>query len=159
MSILEKFYQRTKDIEVKIGIGLGDSKVHNKKILKAATSILEPKYNSFFLFGSRKSIDQIANNKLFSNNKDAITLVESDDPTTEILNYLKTNQISSVVRGNLGSTKFLQGLQSILNILVINRLALLETYTGYQFFFGPVGIDEFIDFNSKIIFVNKAINE
>jgi len=159
MSILEKFYQRTKAIEVKIGIGLGDSEVHNNKILKAAISTLLPKYNSFFFFGSRKSIDQIADNKLFSKNKEIITLVESDEPTFEILNYLKTNQISSVVRGNLDSTKFLLGLQSILNILVINRLALLETFTGYQFFFGPVGIDECIDFNSKILFVNKAINE
>jgi len=159
MSILEKFYQRTKGIEAKIGIGLGDSEVHNNKILKAVISTLEPKYNSFFFFGNRKSIDQIADNKLFSKNKEIITLVESDDPTSEILNYLKTGQISSVVRGNLGSAKFLLGLQSILNISEINRLALLETFTGYQFFFGPVGIDECNDFDSKVIFVDKAVNE
>ncbi len=159
MSILEKFYQRTKGTEAKIGIGLGDSGVHNDKILKAAISALEPRYSSFFFFGSRKSIDYIANNKLFSKNKKIITLVESDDPTSEILNYLKTNKISSVVRGNLGSTKFLQGLQSILKILEINRLALLETFTGYQFFFGPVGIDECNNFDSKIVFLNKAIKE
>ena len=159
MSILEKFYQRTKGIEAKIGIGLGDSEVHNNKILKAVISTLEPKYNSFFFFGNRKSIDQIADNKLFSKNKEIITLVESDDPTSEILNYLKTSQISSVVRGNLGSAKFLLRLQSILNISEINRLALLETFTGYQFFFGPVGIDECNDFDSKVIFVDKAVNE
>jgi len=159
MSILEKFYQRTKGIEAKIGIGLGDSEVHNNKILKAVISILELKCNSFFFFGSRKSIDQISNNKLFSENKEIITLVDSDEPTSEILNYLKTNQISSVVRGNLGSTKFLLGLQSVLNIQEVNRLALLETFTGYQFFFGPVGIDECNDFDSKVIFINKAIKE
>ena len=48
MSILEKFYQRAKSIEAKIGIGLGDSEVHNNKILKAAISTLEQKCNSFF---------------------------------------------------------------------------------------------------------------
>ncbi|MBY9014746.1 MAG: methanogenesis marker protein Mmp4/MtxX [Candidatus Lokiarchaeota archaeon] len=159
MSILEKFYQRAKGIEAKIGIGLGDSEVHNIKILKATISTLELRYNSFFFFGSRKSIDQIANNKLFSKNKEIIILVESNEPTSEILNYLKTNQISCVVRGNLSSAKFLLGLQSILNIHEINRLALLETYTGYQFFFGPVGIDECVDLDSKILFVNKAIKE
>ncbi len=159
MSILEKFYQRTKGIEAKIGLGLGDSEVHNNKILKAAISTLEPKSNSFFFFGSRKSIGHIANNKLFSKNKEIITLVESDEPIFEILNYLKTNQISSVVRGNLDSTKFLLGLQTILNILEINRLALLETFTEYQFFFGPVGIDECNDFDSKVLLVNKAIKE
>jgi len=159
MSILEKFDQRTKGIEAKIGIGLGESELHNIKILKAAISTLIPKHNSIFFFGSRKSIDQIADNKFFSKNKEIITLVDSDEPISEILNYLKNNQISSVVRGNLDSTKFLLGLQSILNIIEINRLALLETFTGYQFFFGPVGIDECIDFDSKILFVNKAINE
>jgi len=159
MSILEKFDQRTKGIEAKIGIGLGESELHNIKILKAAISSLIPKHNSFFFFGSRKSIDQIADNKFFSKNKEIITLVDSDEPISEILNYLKNNQISSVVRGNLDSTKFLLRLQSILNIIEINRLALLETFTGYQFFFGPVGIDECIDFDSKILFVNKAINE
>jgi len=159
MSILEKFDQRTKGIEAKIGIGLGESELHNIKILKAAISTLIPKHNSIFCFGSRKSINQIADNKFFSKNKEIITLVDSNDPISEILNYLKNNQISSVVRGNLDSTKFLLGLQSILNIIEINRLALLETFTGYQFFFGPVGIDECIDFDSKILFVNKAINE
>jgi len=159
MSILEKFYQRTKGLEAKIGIGLGDSEVHNNKILKAAISTLVSNRNSFFFFGSRNSIDHISNNKLFNKNEEFITLIESDEPTFEILKYLKTNQISSVVRGNLGSTDFLLGLQSILNIVVINRLALLETFKGYQFFFGPVGIDECIDFKSKILFVNKAVNE
>ena len=159
MSILEKFYQRAKGIEVKIGIGLGDLEVHNIKILKAALSTLKLKNNSIFFFGSRKSIDQVASNKLFSRNKEIIILVESDDPTSEILNYLKTKQISSVVRGNLSSTKFLSELQSILNIHEINRLALLETFNGYQFFFGPVGIDECSDLDSKIKFVSKAIKE
>ena len=122
MSILEKFNQRTKVFGAKIGIGLGDLEVQNNKILNAAISTLEPKCNSFFFFGSRKSIDQITNNKLFRKNKEFITLVESDNPTSEILNYLKTNQISSVVRGNLGSNKFLLGLQSILNILSGGRI-------------------------------------
>ena len=159
MSILEIFYQRAKGIEAKVGIGLGDSEAHNNKILQAVISTLEQKSKSFFLFGSRKSIDQIANNKLFSKHNEFITLVKADEPIFEILYFLKTNQISSVVRGNLSSTKFLLGLQSVLNIFEINRLGLLETFTGYQFFFGPVGIDECSDLDSKILFVNKAINE
>ena len=66
MSILEKFYERAKGIEAKVGIGLGDSEIHNNKILQAAISTLEQKSNSFFFFGNRKSIDQIANDKIFS---------------------------------------------------------------------------------------------
>ena len=45
------------------------------------------------------------------------------------------------------------------NISEVNRLALLETYDGFQFFYGPVGIDECNDIDSKIMFVNKAIHE
>jgi len=56
-------------------------------------------------------------------------------------------------------TKFLLGFQSILNIQEIIRLALLETSTGYQFFFGPIGIDECSNLDNKIIFVNRAIKE
>ena len=159
MSVLEKFYQKAKGLEVRIGIGLGDSNFHNIKILEAVVSTLEPNLSSIFLFGKEESIDQIAANKLFGKNKSFITLIKSDEPTSEILNYLKTNQISGVVRGNLSSKKFLQGLHSILNIQEINRLALLETFSGYQFFFGPVGIDECNDLESKVLFVTKAIKE
>ena len=41
----------------------------------------------------------------------------------------------------------------------INRLALLETNLGHQFFFGPVGIDECCNLNSKKVFIRKALKE
>jgi len=159
MNILEKFYQKAKGLEVRIGIGLGDSKIHNIKILKAAISTLEPKNMSYIFFGKKESIDHISSIKLLSEYKKFINLVESDEPITEILTYLQSSQIASIVRGNLSSTKFLLGIQSILNRQEINRLALLETFTGYQFFFGPIGIDECSDLDNKIIFVNRAIKE
>ncbi|MHA1763041.1 MAG: methanogenesis marker protein Mmp4/MtxX, partial [Promethearchaeota archaeon] len=40
----------------------------------------------------------------------------------------------------------------------IKRLALLETHKGYQFFYGPVGIDECHDFDSKIQFIEAALD-
>ena len=35
----------------------------------------------------------------------------------------------------------------------------METYDGFQFFYGPVGIDECKNIESKVSFVNKAIEE
>ncbi|GAI63609.1 unnamed protein product, partial [marine sediment metagenome] len=78
-------------------------------------------------------------------------------PESEILNYLGKEFISCVVRGSLGSSKFLQSLKTSLNISEVARLALLETYKGQQFFFGPVGIDECNNIKSKKIFLEKAI--
>jgi len=97
MSILEKFYQIAKGLEVRVGIGLGDSKIHNIKLLKAAISTLEPKNMSFSFFGNKESIDHISSIKLLSKYKKSINFVESDEPITEILNHLKSNEISSIV--------------------------------------------------------------
>jgi predicted methyltransferase MtxX (methanogen marker protein 4) len=44
-----------------------------------------------------------------------------------------------------------------LKINEINRLTLLETCDGYQFFYGPVGIDECNNFEKKISFIKSAI--
>jgi predicted methyltransferase MtxX (methanogen marker protein 4) len=53
----------------------------------------------------------------------------------------------------------LKNLDVILNISEINRLALLETNSGHQFFFGPVGVDECNNLNDKKLFVEKSLTE
>jgi predicted methyltransferase MtxX (methanogen marker protein 4) len=53
----------------------------------------------------------------------------------------------------------LKKLDEILNISEINRLALLETNSKHQFFFGPVGIDECNNLSSKKAFVKKSLKE
>jgi putative methanogen marker protein 4 len=84
-------------------------------------------------------------------------LIESREPEKDIINYLKENTINAVIRGNLSSSKFLMQLKHRLNISEINRLALLESYNGKQFFFGPVGIDECNDYQKKFNFIESAI--
>ena len=46
-----------------------------------------------------------------------------------------------------------------MNIKKTNRLALLETKNGQQFFFGPVGIDECNSFENKIKYLDLAIKK
>ena len=159
MTILDAFRKKAEDVISKVGIGLGDSAVHNIKILKAALEVLKTNKSSFFLFGNNNQIEKIAKNPLYKEKIDFIVLNDSDDPTSEILNYLKDNLISCAVRGSLNSNKFLKNLDTILNISEVNRLALLETNSGHQFFFGPVGIDECNNLSSKKVFIQKALKE
>jgi len=157
MSILDIFTSKVEGKITNIGIGLGDSEAHNLKILKATKKLLEINQSSVFFFGNKSSINQISKNTLYKKNSKRIVLIDSNEPESEILNYLDKALISCVVRGSLGSSKFLQSLKTSLNISEVARLALLETYKGQQFFFGPVGIDECNNIKSKKIFLEKAI--
>jgi putative methanogen marker protein 4 len=72
---------------------------------------------------------------------------------------LINKKLNGIIRGSLGSHKFLNVVKNTLNIKEINRLALLETINGFQFFFGPVGIDECNTLDNKIRFISKAIKQ
>jgi len=156
MSILDIFTSKLEGKITNIGIGLGDSEAHNLKILKATLKLLEINKSSVYFFGNKSSINEISKNTLYNNNSKRIVLIDSNEPESEILKYLDKELISCVVRGSLGSSKFLQKLKTLLKISDIARLALLETYKGQQFFFGPVGIDECNNIKSKKIFLEKA---
>jgi putative methanogen marker protein 4 len=157
MTILDAFRKKSEGKISKIGIGLGDSAVNNSKILNAILEILKLNKSSFFLFGNKKQIEEIAKSQMYKENERYVVLIDSEDPTSEILHYLNKNLIASVVRGSLSSSKFLKNLEVFLNISDINRLALLETSSGHQFFFGPVGIDECNNLKSKEQFIEKAL--
>lgn len=159
MTFLDAFKEKAESIVSNIGIGLGDSVKHNIKILKATLEILKFNNSSFFFFGNKKEIEEVAKIPIFKENEKSIVLVISDDPTSDILRSLHNNRISCAVRGSLNSSNFLKDLGKILNISEINRLALLETNSGHQFFFGPVGIDECNDLKSKKQFIEKAVKE
>ncbi|MFX1287089.1 MAG: methanogenesis marker protein Mmp4/MtxX [Promethearchaeota archaeon] len=159
MTILDAFREKAAGIVSKVGIGLGDSATHNIKILKAILGILKLNNSSFFFFGKKYQLDQIAKNPMYEKLKSSLVLINSEDPTSEIIHYLNDKLISCAVRGSLNSSNFLKNLAVILKISEINRLALLETKFGHQFFFGPVGIDECNNFNSKKRFIEKALNQ
>ncbi|MHA1933403.1 MAG: methanogenesis marker protein Mmp4/MtxX, partial [Promethearchaeota archaeon] len=61
--------------------------------------------------------------------------------------------------GSSSSNKFLGNLRKFLNTQKINRLALLETVDGHQFFYGPVGIDECNNLTDKLEFIEHILKE
>jgi len=157
MSIFEIFNTKAKGKNINIGIGLGESKSHNMKILDASKMFLQDNKSIIHLFGNKKSITQLSKSLSNRSLKSEIILIESANPEANILNFLMDGIINAVIRGNLSSSKFLENLKEQLNVKDTYRLALLETFTGYQFFFGPVGIDECRDIEGKISFIEKAI--
>jgi putative methanogen marker protein 4 len=159
MTILDVFKKKAEGIKSKIGIGLGDSATQNNLILNATLETLNFNKSSFYFFGNKNQVETIAKIPVYKEKENSIYLIDSDDPTSEIVNYLNNNLISCAIRGSLSSSKFLKNLDVILNISEINRLALLETNSGHQFFFGPVGVDECNNLKDKKLFVEKSLTE
>ncbi|MFX1304591.1 MAG: methanogenesis marker protein Mmp4/MtxX [Promethearchaeota archaeon] len=159
MKIIQKFELKAKQKRTNIGIGLGDSKYHNQKILKACLNFLEQYKSNIYFFGKSDSMNNFLEQIRNSKTKLRVEFVECKNPEINIFNFLKNNTIHAIVRGSLSSNKFLENLKINLNVREINRLALLETSSGHQFFYGPVGIDECNRLEDKIIFLEAAIKE
>lgn len=155
MNLLENFMIKAKDKSAKIGIGLGNDYKQNLKIIQAVKNFNAKRKITVYLFGKKGDISKVL--KELNSFKNKIRPIESRYPEKIILDYLKNNKINAIIRGNLNSSTFLQYLKDILKISKINRLAILETINKYQFFFGPVGIDECNNFQKKIDFINQAI--
>jgi len=160
MSIIDRFTRGVKDKEINIGIGLGESEFHNKKILYAAIKfITQYPSNNIYFFGQKEYTDAISVNSSYLKYKKSIKLVDTEEPVKILFAFLDNNTVDAIIRGGFTSSKFLPIVQKKLNIPIINRLALLETNSGYQFFYGPVGIDECNDLDSKLNFIEAAINQ
>ena len=157
--ILQKFEEAAKEKKSNIGIGLGDSEYNNNKILKASLNFLETQNSSVFIFGKKSSVNKIREQMQISNIKLQLKFIECQEPEKSIFEYLLNKAINSIVRGSISSTKFLKNLKIYLNSREINRLALMETYNNYQFFYGPVGIDECNNLEKKIKFLELAVRE
>jgi putative methanogen marker protein 4 len=86
-----------------------------------------------------------------------IKLIKAENVEAEIFNFVESKQIESVIRGSLSSSMFINEVKTRYNTPNLNRLALLETVSGFQFFFAPVGIDECSNLKEKQIFIENAI--
>ena len=158
MTILKNFEVMAKEKSGNIGIGLGTSEFHNRKIILAILNFLEEYASKIYIFGNEESLNHIRE-QISTKYKSSIFLIHSEVPEKGIFEFLESNTINSVIRGSLSSSKFLENLKKHLNLEVVNRLALLETVDGHQFFYGPVGIDEGNNLEDKIEFLENAKKE
>jgi putative methanogen marker protein 4 len=159
MSLLQKFESMSKGKSAKLGIGLGTSEFHNQKILKACIDFLGENRSRIYIFGNRRAILSIDKKNSSKNYKLNINFIECEEAEKNIFESLNNNMIDAIIRGSLSSNKFLGNLREFLNVQKINRVALLETAEGHQFFYGPVGIDECNNLVDKLEFIKQALKK
>ncbi|MHA1105098.1 MAG: methanogenesis marker protein Mmp4/MtxX [Promethearchaeota archaeon] len=154
---MEYFNSKVTNKKTRIGIGIGNSKDQNLKIISAIKNFQMEHDTIIYLFISDENFNKISQNIELDKFKTIIHLIKSDSPENEILKYLKNGLIDAAIRGSLSSNRFLENIKNLFKIKKVNRLALLETFNGYQFFFAPVGIDEYSDYQSKVDFIESAL--
>ncbi|MFX1480149.1 MAG: methanogenesis marker protein Mmp4/MtxX [Promethearchaeota archaeon] len=158
MSLIHKFELLAEGKSGNIGIGLGSSELHNQKILIASKNFLKKFSSRVYIFGNKDFINQIKKG-IPSKYDSKIFFIESFEPEKDIFDYLEKNTINAIVRGSLSSSKFLVHSKNYLNLDTIKRLALLETVNRHQFFYGPVGVDECNNKESKLEFIESSIKQ
>ncbi|MBY9003212.1 MAG: methanogenesis marker protein Mmp4/MtxX [Candidatus Lokiarchaeota archaeon] len=154
---MEYFSSKALNRKTKIGIGLGKSRDQNLKIISALKNFQNEHETIIYLFIGNEEFNEISQNIERDQFKTIVHLIKSDIPEYEMLKHLKEDLIDAAIRGSLNSNKFLDNMKNLFKITKLNRLALLETFNGYQFFFAPVGIDEYRDYQSKIDFIESAL--
>ena len=157
--MIQKFKETAKEKSNNIGIGLGLSEYHNQKILQASLNFLEFNKVNIYIFGNSNFINSLLGQTPKNYMNSRVNFIECQAPESVIFNSLIDNTVQSIVRGSMSSNKFLKSLKKNLNVKKTNRLALLETKNGQQFFFGPVGIDECNSFENKIKYLDLAIKK
>ncbi|MGV9173104.1 MAG: methanogenesis marker protein Mmp4/MtxX [Promethearchaeia archaeon] len=162
MTLLEKYKALVKRKEKRrtIGIGVGPNKEQNINILSAITEFINDFKGQVCIFGTEEACDHLTTKKkLYAKNKGKIFFISSDNPEDKIFSDLKESKINAAVRGALPSHTFLENLKQRNQMEETYRLALLETNEGYDFFYGPVGIDECNSFKEKQIFIAYSFEE
>jgi len=87
--------------------------------------------------------------KLLSTQHSELVIVPFDEPKL-LVGALKSGAIDAAVRGTMGSAKVLEALKLEFSLNVVMRTAIMADSQGKPFLLTPVGIDEGLDFESKL---------
>jgi putative methanogen marker protein 4 len=80
----------------------------------------------------------------------------SENPGEKLVSDLAADQISAAVRGTLPANQTLSALKHTYGVQELERIVLLESAQGKQFFLAPVGIDEGWTISQKISLIKKG---
>ena len=157
MVLLEAFIEKSKNKSIKVGIGAGKSQKQIRIIIDGIAKYLSYNQVEITLFGYQFDDEDILLKKINNKSKYLLKFITSESPERKMLNLLSNHKLDAVIRGGLSSHKFLTTINTIFNRPQINRLALLETINGHQFFFVSFGIYDCNDFDAKILFLKQAL--
>ena len=156
MNFLNNFKEKAKKLEKTIGIGLSKDFAITNNIIQIAEKIVNSTKNKIMLVGDHNIIETLKNTtqKLDSNLK---FIADSDPANYLTCKLFKQQSLDAIIRGGLSSSEFIKEVKNLGKYEKINRLALLETNSGKQFFFAGVGIDEINDFDQKLELMQNSI--
>jgi len=157
MDFLKYFMNKAKNLEKTIGIGLSQDITITNNIIQIAEKIVNSTKNRIMLVGTHVIIESLKNKtrKLDSE----LEFIADSDPAKYLARKLFEQQsLDAIIRGGLGSSEFIKKIKNYGNYEKINRLALLETNSGKQFFFAGVGIDEINNFDQKLELMQNSID-
>ena len=156
MNFLHDFKEKAKKLDKLIGIGLSNDIKITENIIQMAMKIVKSTNNKILLVGDHSTIEVIKKNPPKSNTK--LKFITNSDPAKYLAHELFEQQsLDAIVRGGLSSSEFIKKIKNFGKYEKINRLALLETNSGKQFFFAGVGIDEINNFNQKMELMQNSI--
>jgi len=149
MKIMDKIFSIAKRTKAKVLIGVGDTEDQVIRAVNAAKKAIEEGYAEVTLMGKHQTLKKY---------KDEFDVFMSSKPEEDMIKALIDHDFDAAVRGSLGASKVLLSLKEKLNVSKVFRLALLESVSGWQFFFAPVGIDEGENIGEKFVFVEEGVN-
>ena len=156
MNFLNYFKEKAKKIEKIVGIGLSNDIEITENIIQMAKKIIKSTNSKILLVGDLSTIEFLQNKKHKSNTK--LKFISDPDPANYLAYELFEQQsLDGIIRGGLSSSKFIKKIKNFGKYEKTNRLALLETNSGKQFFFAGVGIDEINNFDQKLELMQNSI--
>ncbi len=156
MDFLKNFMDKAKNLEKTIGIGLSQDITITNNIIQIAEKIVNSTKNRIMLVGTHNIIKSLKNNTRKLDSK--LEFIADLDPTNYLTRKLFEQQsLDGIIRGGLSSSEFIKKIKNYGKYEKINRLALLETNSGKQFFFAGVGIDEINNIDQKLELMQNSI--
>jgi putative methanogen marker protein 4 len=83
-------------------------------------------------------------------------VVIDNSPGARMIADLAAGNLSGALRGTLASRDTLSALKKAFQVSELERVVLLETYSGKKFFLAPVGVDEGWTVSQKISLIEKG---
>ncbi|MHA1275998.1 MAG: methanogenesis marker protein Mmp4/MtxX [Candidatus Helarchaeota archaeon] len=136
----------------KIGLGVSlREREYISRTIDAAESAAEHQLGKIILVGDKNQIDAYG----ISSN---LEIIHSLEPEEMLIELLRTNSVAGIVRGSISSSKFLRAVKDLFHVSNVFRIALLETASGFLFFFAPIGIDEGATIAEKVTLVQAGLS-
>jgi predicted methyltransferase MtxX (methanogen marker protein 4) len=124
MNIIDAIEQKARKNHSKVGIGVGyERRGYVEKVVRAAEKASE--YAEVVVVGKVNKIRKYSD----------IPAIDSTYVEKDLIGLLNKDKVDGVIRGSARASYALKEIKKVFNPKRIARIAILETFDGYPFFF------------------------